>query len=261
MSAHKLFNLRVLLTRPRQQQQGLMDAVVQHGGQAFSLPLMAIEPIAAAGQALEYAIRKLDRFDLLVFISSNAARYGARWISDYWPRFPAGITVLAVGPTTARVVADLLGCEVIHADTGMTSEDILALPQLRQPGGKRIGIFRGVGGREFLGDTLKARGAEAVYLEVYKRRKIDYPPQRIQGLLADDGINVLTVTSGESLQQLVKIAGDNKDQLSLLPLIVPSTRIARQAEQLGFSQVMDAGGADEDAYLETLLELAGQTGI
>jgi len=42
------------------------------------------------------------------------------------------------------------------------SDGLLALPQLRDVAGRAIIVFRGEGGREFLGNTLRARGATTI---------------------------------------------------------------------------------------------------
>ena len=52
------------------------------------------------------------------------------------------------------------------------------------------------------------------------------------------------------------VLGDNKEELTLLPLLVPSARVALQARQSGFSKVIDANGADVAAFIAALESLA-----
>ena len=91
-------------------------------------------------------------------------------------KIPEIIKVIAIGPTTARAVSDLFGCTVIHSDVGVTSEDLLSLPELEEIAGKQIGILRGKGGRELLAAELRERGAVVDYFEVYRRKIHAYGP-------------------------------------------------------------------------------------
>jgi uroporphyrinogen-III synthase len=261
MNSDSLAGLKVVVTRPEAQQQALCDAIEAAGGRAVKFPLLAINPLtdAAASQDLKTRIQNLDHYQILIFVSTNAARYGAEWINAYWPQFPLGIEVIAVGPTTANAVADLLGCTVTKSAAGMTSEDLLALPGLSDVNGKRIGILRGRGGRELIAESLRVRGAEVDYLEVYQRSAVHYTSEEINRLLRARSVDVLSITSGESLSQLLAILGDNKAEMSLLPLLVPSSRVAELAQQAGFNSVINANGADESSFIAALQSLADKT--
>lgn len=256
-----LTGLNVLVTRPQAQQQSLCDAIEAGGGRAISLPLIEISPVSDASELekIKTSIRSLDNYHLLIFISTNAASYGAQWINDYWPQFPIDVAVVAVGPTTARTVSALLDCKVISSDSGMTSEDLLKLPVFDDVSDKRIAIFRGSGGRELLADTLRSRGGEVDYIEVYRRTAIDYAREELLKLTEVNSINVLSITSSESLKQLLAILGDNKAELSLLPLLVPSSRLAEEARTCGFSSVINAMGADELSFIAALESLADKS--
>lgn len=258
MNSGSLAGLIVLITRPSAQQQVYADAIEASGGKAVSIPLIEINPLTETTdiQQLKAKVQKLDSFNLLVFVSTNAAKYGAEWIIDYWPQFPADVSVVAVGPTTARSISTVLGCNVIRSDSGMTSEDLLELPILNDVSGKRIGIVRGKGGRELLAESLRSRGAEVDYLEVYQRAPIHYESDEFYQRLKANSVNVLSVTSSESLGKLLSILGDNKGELSLLPLLVPSSRVAEQAQRAGFGTVIDAQGADESSFIAALESLA-----
>lgn len=258
MTAQTLQGLNVLVTRPLHQQQSLCDAIESHGGRALSFPLIEIIPLDQASdiESLKSKLDVLGEYQMLIFISSNAAQFGAFWISRCEVQIPPDVTVLAVGPSTARTVSTLLECSVVHSDTGMTSEDLLTMPELTDVNDKRVAIFRGIGGRELLASTLSERGARVDYLEVYQRRSIEYEADELARLVDSAEIDVVTVTSGQALERLTALASDNKAQLSLIPLIVPSIRIAEKAQQQGFTHVRNAMGADEDSMLAALQDLA-----
>ncbi len=259
MSPGSLSNQVVLITRPQGQQQGQRDAIEQRSGSVLSLPLMQIAALKdrADTESIKGKIQDLDNYQLLIFISTNAARYGETWISQYWPQFPTGIQIMSIGPSTAALVDELLGCTSFLPDSGMSSEDLLSLEILQHVDGLKIGIFRGKGGRELLGETLKSRGALVDYLEVYERQPINYDDSGFCESLRQEGVTSLTVTSGESLQMLSKLifSGDNKREFSLLPLLVPSIRVAQQAEELGFANVILCNGADTESMIKALESL------
>jgi uroporphyrinogen-III synthase len=164
---------------------------------------------------------------------------------------------MAIGPTTAILVEELLASPSYLPDSGMSSEDLLSLEILQQVEGMKIGIFRGKGGRELLAETLKNRGALVDYLEVYQRQPINYDEGEFCDSLRQTGVTSLTVSSGESLQLLSKLllSGDNKRDFSLLPLLVPSNRVAQQANDLGFTNVILCKGADSQSMIEALESL------
>jgi MFS superfamily sulfate permease-like transporter len=80
---------------------------------------------------------------------------------------------------------------------GQDSEALLALPQLEQVAGKRIAIFRGVGGRTLLADTLRSRGATVDYVECYRRRRPDADAGPLLQRWAD--VSAVTIASAETL--------------------------------------------------------------
>lgn len=260
MSSKSLASLHVLVTRPAPQQEPLVAAIEAAAGHVLHRPLLEIRPLPEGPGAatLKSRILELDRYQILIFVSLNAVHYGVARIEDLWPQFPTGIQLAAIGPTTAASLESLLQVPVLQASAGVTSEDLLSLPELTAVSDKRIGIVRGHGGRELLADTLRQRGAEVDYLEVYERHLVSYPGAEFYAELQEHRINVLTVSSGESLAQLVAILGDNKAEMTLVPLLVPSGRVAQQAMDYGFRRVIDTGGVDVESTLAALEMLVPQ---
>ena len=232
-------------------------AIESGGAKVLSLPLIEIKALngVQAIQDLKDKVLQLDCYQSLIFVSNNAVSFGGEVINNYWPQFPLKVDVIAVGPTTAEAASERFACEVIQPTSGMTSEDILRLPQLQDVSEKKIGIVRGQGGRELLADTLRERGAIVDYLEAYSRTPIDYTSADFCNRLLEAGVNVLTVSSGESLDRLTHLLVDNRKKLQQLNLLVPSQRVGRQAENAGYQQVHSASGADPLSFVSALGEL------
>ena len=257
INPNSLSGLTVLITRPSNQVESLRRAIESGGAKVLSLPLIEIRALndAQAIQDLKDKVLQLDCYQSLIFVSNNAVSFGGEVINNYWPQFPLKVDVIAVGPTTAEAASERFACEVIQPTSGMTSEDILRLPQLQDVSEKKIGIVRGQGGRELLADTLRERGAIVDYLEAYSRTPIDYTSADFCNRLLEAGVNVLTVSSGESLDRLTHLLVDNRKKLQQLNVLVPSQRVGRQAENAGYQQVHSASGADPLSFVSALGEL------
>ena len=280
MSNLPLAGCRVLVTRPAGQQKELIEAIEAHGGEAISLPLLSIEPIepienAGAKARLRRSLARLPDCDLLIFVSVNAARFGAQLIVDRGAALSPAAKLLAVGAATAREAAALLGRPVHGPATGSGSERLLELPQLEDVQGRRIAIFRAAGGRELLAQELRRRGAIVDYIEVYRRAPATAAAGRLQEILDHGPPDIAVMTSAGALARWRKLlgeiappsakspsfalplavnkgAGRNADRLLKMPVAAPSRRVAELAAQYGFTAVIDAGGAGAKAVVEAL---------
>lgn len=248
----------ILLTRPAPQQDSLRSAIEQAGGQAISLPLIEILGLQEdqAIQAARSAIENLDHYQILIFVSSNAVRFATEYIADFWPQFPVGIDVIAIGATTARAANTMLGITASRPEQGSDSEAVLQLPELQAVTNKRIAIIRGQGGRELLASTLQQRGARVDYIEVYRRQFTRLTSQDLLATLDDGHCTAITVHSGESLGRLMELGADNIDRVTLIPLVVPSQRVANRAQEAGFVNIVNADGADDESMMDALKRMA-----
>lgn len=262
---------RVLLTRPVGQVERLAAAIGAQGGQTLCLPLLSIVPVQERDdiERIKARILALDACDIAIFISTNAAHLGLEWIESYWPQLPVGLEAYAVGPGTAAVLRQH-PWPVHCADSGVTSEDLLALPGLQQVQGKRIALFRGKGGRELLAETLRERGAQVDYVELYTRQVPTYTRGQVLEALDSQRINCVVLTSlqiFESFHALLRGLEPTAPTLDMqqdrpanpllvlqqtLTLIVPSARVEHNARRAGFVHVLNAGGADDQTVLACL---------
>lgn len=256
-----LAGMNILITRPAAQSAGLASLVSKAGGHPVIFPLLTIDAVTDPRSllVLERRIKQLDRFQFAIFVSSNAARLAVPLIRKYWDFLPADLTLLAIGPSTARELASLQK-EVVTAEGGVQSEDLLQLPLLRQLAGKNVLIFRGSGGRELLAETLRERGAVVDYLELYRRGTPPIAPGQLARLLQAESVNTIVITSSQALQSLCDALGplsdSNNTNLGLIPLLVPSERVAGQALAAGFSNIININSADDQGMLAGLRSIA-----
>ncbi|GAB2890556.1 uroporphyrinogen-III synthase [Microbulbifer echini] len=250
--AEYLRDKRILTTRPTMHADTWSALLRAAGAEVDCIPMLAINPLVevSALQAIKNRILDFDQTDLAIFVSQNAVRYGVDWLEDYWPQLPQGPRYYAIGAATAKaLLARGIPCE--RSGESMNSEDLLALPSLRQVAGQHVLIFRGAGGRTLIGDTLLARGAQVRYCELYQRSLPTGATDQLQDYAFTP--DAITVHSGETLANLHRcIEQSGCERLLHPPLIGPSARVAKQARALGFTETHTALNAGDSAMLEAL---------
>jgi uroporphyrinogen-III synthase len=244
-----LTGLKIVVTRPRDQAVQLAQRIEQAGGVPLLFPLLDIEAVPD-NQALQEQLARLDQFNLAIFISPNAVHYGMAAIRASG-HLPNQLKIATVGQGSARALRELGVTGVIAPVERFDSEGLLALPELQQVAGWRVLIFRGNGGRELLGDTLRARGATVEYACCYQRSK----PQFDVGALLASAPDAITVTSSEALAHLWQVLGEQASPLLATPLFVPHARIAELAHEQGWQQV-HVTPAGDDGLLAAVTEWA-----
>jgi uroporphyrinogen-III synthase len=237
------------LTRPAAQLHDLQQQLQHLGALTTCLPLLHIEPVTPTG-VHKQRLLDLDRYDLVFFVSSNAAQYGMAAISDYWPQYPLGICNYAVGPGTAKVLQNY-GLSVEYPIARMSSEAMLALPSLQKISGKKALIVRGVGGREILAEGLLAKGASVDYVELYQRQQPLYDQAYLLQLFEQQRPDAVIVSSAEALENLKQLFAPLL-LWTRLPLVVSSPRLADHAQQLGKHVLTVIEGASDAAIIAGL---------
>jgi uroporphyrinogen-III synthase len=247
-----LAGLKVVVTRPRDQALKLAQKIEQAGGVPLLFPLLDITPVQNT-DALNEQIARLGEFNMAIFISPNAVHYGIAAIRAAGT-IPNSLKIATVGQGSAHAMRESGITSVIAPTKRFDSEGLLALPELQNVSGWSVMIFRGDGGRELLGDTLRERGATVEYVSCYRRSK----PQQDKGVLIASGSDAIIVTSSEALGYLRQMLDDSEHAaLRNTALFVPHTRIAGLAREQGWTQVQVTASGD-DGMLSALITWAGQ---
>ncbi len=240
---------RVLVTRPAQQGAALCCRIRDHGGQPILAPVIEIVPNNDA--AVEAVMRRHREFHMAVFVSTNAVYFAQPWL-DRYPLAP-GTDIAAIGRGTARALARIGLRANIVPSRGHDSEALLAADEMHAVTRRNIVIFRGEGGREHLARTLRERGGEVVYAEVYRRL---LPATSLDAMIAPNAIedlDIIVTTSNEGLANLVSLTPDAaRPTLFARPLIVFSQRAGTLAAKLGFEGEVIVAEPGDDGVLAAL---------
>ena len=233
----------IVVTRPAHQSGQFAATLAVAGARAILFPTIEILAPSDA-PALDALIDRLDQFDLAVFVSPNAARVAMKAISArrVWP---AAVQAATVGRGGA---SELQRCGIadVIAPARFDSEALLEMPALQAVAGKRVLIFRGEGGRELLGETLRARGAAVEYAACYRRALPQADAAPLLAAWTGGQIDAVTVTSSEGLRNLCTLIGAaGMVFLKQTPLFVPHPRIESAARAAGCARVLRTQQGDD----------------
>ena len=194
-----LHGVGVLVTRPEQQAMPLCRLLEAQGAHTLRLPAIEIKPI---GDRRETAAQlgALEDFDLIIFASANAVRFGAALLDQ-----KRDLMLAAIGPATARAL-NQAGYRVrCSRRDPSTPKGLLRHPRLEHPAGRRILLIKGSNGRPLLEQELARRGAQVV-----ARRRL----RRVPAVPSARGARRI---AGELQRR--RGAGDHRDQRRRSPAI------------------------------------------
>jgi uroporphyrinogen-III synthase len=244
MKRRPLAGKGVVVTRPAHQAQALARLIKSAGGRAILFPVIELRELEDLEPFMR-VVDRLDEFDLAVFVSPNTVERAMKLISAR-RKLPPALAVASVGGSSVRALGRYGVTGVIAPQARYDSEALLELPAFAAVDGKRVVIFRGVGGRELLGETLRLRGAAVEYAACYRRVKPDFDAGTLLRAWARNELDAITVTSSEGLRNLFEMVGaPGRESLLRTPFFVPHPRIAEAARDLQVQKVIVTGPGDE----------------
>ena len=233
-----LDGIGIVVTRPLRQAAVLAARIAALGGMPIIWPAIVILPPPDRAP-LERAHAQLSQYDIAIFVSANAVEFGAPPLRTW----PSTIVTYAPGPGTAEALAAAGIAGALVPTTSFDSEGLLELPTLADVTGKRVVIFRGEGGREFLGSTLRSRGATVDHVPCYRRVAPQSGADGLVEAMREGRAHALTLTSSEGLDNLIAAVGEaGRSLIARWPVFAAHPRIAERAREHGLRAVETAGG-------------------
>ena len=244
-----LNKITLWLTRPKGQAGNLTDLLEKRGAKVFHFPVIEIQTLLQ-NKSSRNKIKNLDQYDMAFFISTNAARIGMEFIKNNCFKLPASINYFCSGPATAMVLQSY-GLKVYYPKKKMRTEDLLILPELKnilQKENKKNNqaiIFRGKGGRDLLTKTLKSKGVNVEYIELYKRVAPEYKKKYLKNILLAEKPDGIVFSSAEAIQNFSNLFEKFYPEYKKLNIVVSSPRLRDIASKVGFETISLVKGADD----------------
>lgn len=162
-----LFGLRIGVTRPEGQADGVIARCLELGAEPVPMPTIRILPPDDM-ESVDSALARLNSFDWIVFTSANGVHglLGRLWEQGGDVRRIGSAKIATIGPGTAETLAEYR----LRADLVPDEYRAEALAAALGPlvTGKRVLWARANRGRDVLSNELAAAGAELETVVVYR---------------------------------------------------------------------------------------------
>jgi uroporphyrinogen-III synthase len=247
--------MRVIVTRPRPQADGLVAELRAESIDAVALPLIDIAP-AADPQAVQQAWGRLPGCALAMFVSANAVQHFMRQRPALQP-WPAQVLAGSTGPGTSAALREAgVPPELLVEPAGevFDSEALWQRLRSRDWAGRQALVVRGEGGRDWLAEQLGAAGACVQFVAAYERRPpaLDAAAQALlDASLVQPLAHLWVVSSSQAVAHLAQLAP--AADWSRSGALAPHARIVAALQRLGFGRVRRVA-ADAAALAAALRE-------
>ncbi len=267
----------IIVTRPAGQARQLIellstslknDALVNLGKQALpqilSLPLLTIVPKGDESRdsqtdpLTDHIETTLKNTDLAIFVSPNAIECTMRLLGGSWQDFSKKIIPIGVmgGSSKFALQHHGIGLEEMpttiflpenneHWDSEGLWKQLQSLDWNWSE--RKVVIFKGDGGRDWLADTLAAAGATVEAISVYARVPLDIDSSAWDAIHKIDFAQSLwLLTSSEAVRYLGEVIHDQFSQTLLFAsAICPHQNIGEAAKGIGFGKVFICEPGDD----------------
>jgi uroporphyrinogen-III synthase len=240
-----LSGVGVLVTRPELQAMPLCRLLEAQGASTLRLPAVEIKPLGDR-RALAMRLGALESFDVIIFTSANAVRFGASFLDQ-----KRDLTLAAIGPATARALNQAGYRVAIQPGESFDTEGLLMHPRLEHVAGHRILMIKGGDGRQLLQHEL-------VRADVYERAPAIPTAAALTTLherFAAGDVHVITATSLEVGRNLLNVATPElRSEFDRVHWLVPGERIVLGLRELGLlAPVLQARSAEDQDLVTTLV--------
>jgi uroporphyrinogen III methyltransferase / synthase len=244
-----LHGRRIVVTRARAQASGFAATLRALGAEVVELPAIRIEPRIESDEVKRVA-GGVGAYDLICLTSPNGVRllFEAMEAAGLDARALAGVTVAAIGPGTARALAER-GVLADVVPERFVAEGLIESLEDEEIAGTRVLVATAAEARDVLPEALRERGAEVDVLALYETVREQPGAEEIEAAQSADYI---TFTSSSTVTNLSEALGDRFPTAARIVSIGPITSETIRAR--GLEVDVEAERHDVDGLLEALLK-------
>ena len=221
-----LFGKRVVVTRSRSQASRLTKHLESLGAECIEIPVISIAEPSDGFASLDAGLEKIGDYDWVIFTSQNGVDCFFRRL------FAKGLDARALGRAKIACIGPATDLALrpygVHADClpeEYKAEELLETLSGKVGPGTKIFLPRAKVAREILADGLRELGAEVDVAEAYCTVCEEESRKRLNELLDEGSVDIITLTSSSTVHNLVAMAPDKLDAIRkcMLACIGPIT--------------------------------------
>jgi uroporphyrinogen-III synthase len=237
MTVDALKGKRIVVTRPANQSNTLIELLLQHRALPLQMPLIEICAPSDGGDSLRHAFTELDTFDWVVVTSAN----GAAAIADKLRNRDRRPHIAAIGDATNQALGSI-------ADFVPSSARGEVLAAEFPVGRGRVLLVQAEVTDGTVGSSLASRGWNVTGVAAYQTRAVRPDPKILSRAVAADA---LVLASGSAARSWVQSAGTRTP-----PLVVAiGHSTAAVSEMVGIRITEVAAEPTPRCVLDTLTDI------
>jgi len=256
-----LIDKKIIITRAQEQASEAHKMFRNNGAEVFDLPSLIIGPPDDWGP-LDDALKKIDKFDWIIFSSANGVRNVEKRMKQIdlsLSTISKTIKIAAVGRKTASLLSDMDVKISFVPPTFVADSLVEHFPQTQK--GLKLFIPRvQTGGRSILSDSFKSKGAKVTEVSAYESSCPQFIPQETINALNSSEIDIIAFTSGKTVINTVSLLKKyfGEDWLKLIKkikIVSIGPQTSMSCEKLIRKPDREANPHDLDGLLKSCLEL------
>jgi len=243
-----LHGRRIVVTRARAQASGLASTLRELGAAILELPAIRIEPRLDTAEVRD-AVAQISEYSLICLTSPNGVRllFEALAKAGLDARALAGATVAAIGPGTARALANR-GIVADVVPERFVAEALVEALAGVEVEGRWVLIARAAQARDVLPEALRERGAAVDVVALYETVR-EQPDE--DAVAAAATADYVTFTSSSTVENLTAALGERFPAGARVVSIGPVTSEAARAA--GLRVDVEAERHDVEGLVDALL--------
>lgn len=248
-----LFGKRIVVTRSREQASALSEKIDALGGEAWELPTIKINKDFDKTD-LKREIHDLEKYNWIVFSSVNAFKsFMETLIAEGVDiRSLGNAKICAIGSTTKAVI-EKTGLRVEVIPEKFVAESVADAMKPLVKKGDKVLIPRSNLGRKILVDVLEDLGAEVTQVTAYEtvfsgEEDIDLLKEKLE----NHEIHMITFTSSSTVNNFMKLIGDNKALLENIPMASIGTVTTKTLAEYGYVPAVQAETFTIDGLVDAI---------
>lgn len=242
----------ILVTRARAQNSRLCDRLESLGSNAIEFPTIQVRDYEDSSKA--QTLKNIRDYGWIIFTSVNGVEYFFKSLRENRmdARALYNAKIVAIGPATAKAVENR-GIMVDYIPQSYVAESVIEAIKNEIKAGDKVLLPRALEARSLIIDELTEMGLKVDNLPIYETVIPEADSERLNGLIKENNIDVITVTSSSTAKNLVKLVSDeNRKALNSIPVVSIGPITTDTAMELGLNVVKTADEYTIEGFLDAL---------